>query len=66
MRREALVGPAELAIMLGVSRQRVTALTDHRDFPEPYAKLIMGKVWALADVQAWAKKRGRKLYPLDT
>lgn len=56
-----LMGPAEIARLLGVSRQRVTQLTDQPDFPKPTVSLAMGKVWLSSDVRAWAKARGRNL-----
>jgi len=31
------------------------------DFPAPVASLIMGSIWALDDVKAWADRRGRTL-----
>jgi prophage regulatory protein len=60
-----LVGAAELQQALGVSRQRINQITTHGDFPAPLAVLKMGKVWDLADVEAWADERGRELAPLD-
>jgi predicted DNA-binding transcriptional regulator AlpA len=54
-----LVGAAEIAAMLGVSRQRVQQLISRPDFPAPAVTLAMGKVWRTADVQAWAKASGR-------
>lgn len=48
--------------MLGVNRQRVSQLAARPDFPEPLAVLAMGKVWAAADVEKWAKKRGRTIH----
>jgi predicted DNA-binding transcriptional regulator AlpA len=54
-----LVGAAEIAAMLGVSRQRVQQLIARPDFPEPVVVLAMGKVWETKDVRAWAKARGR-------
>ena len=53
-----LVGVAEIAKMLGVSRQRVNQLlnTDD-DFPVPEVELIAGRVWKRADVEAWIKRR---------
>jgi predicted DNA-binding transcriptional regulator AlpA len=54
-----LVGSAEIAAMLGVSRQRVQQLISRPDFPKPDAVLAMGKVWRRANVQAWAKAHGR-------
>lgn len=55
-----LVAAAELADMLGVSRQRVSQLT--RDgaefgFPEPWVRLKAGKIWLASDVRAWAAGR---------
>jgi prophage regulatory protein len=54
-----LVGAAEIAAMLGVSRQRVQQLISRPDFPAPAVVLAMGKVWLTADVEAWAKANGR-------
>jgi predicted DNA-binding transcriptional regulator AlpA len=54
-----LVGPAEVAGLLGVSRQRVTQLASRDDFPKPEADLAMGKVWKRVDVVRWARSRGR-------
>jgi predicted DNA-binding transcriptional regulator AlpA len=59
-----LVGPAEIAQLLGVSRQRVTQLAAHPDFPPPAQELVMGKVWLRSDIESWARKRGRTLHPL--
>jgi predicted DNA-binding transcriptional regulator AlpA len=54
-----LMGPAEIAKLLDVSRQRVTQLVAKPDFPEPVADLAMGKVWLSADVRAWGVRNGR-------
>jgi predicted DNA-binding transcriptional regulator AlpA len=58
---EQLVGAAEVAEILGVSRQRVTQLTSRPDFPAPVAVLAMGKVWTRDDVQTWADERDERL-----
>ena len=58
---ETLLGPAELAQLLGVSRQRASVIAGHVDFPRPRLTLIMGSIWALDDVKAWAEQRGRTL-----
>ena len=58
---EQLVGAAEVAELLGVSRQRVTQLTSRPDFPQPAAVLAMGKVWLLDDVRAWKTARDERL-----
>lgn len=54
-----LVGPREIAKLLGISRQRVTQLVERPDFPIPVAVLAMGKVWHTDDITAWAKRTGR-------
>lgn len=48
-----LVGAHEIRGMLGVSRQRVQQLATRSDFPRPVAELAQGKVWVLADIEAW-------------
>jgi len=55
-----LAGTAEIAAMLGVSRQRVQQLVKRADFPEPYDVLAAGtRIWKRADVEAWARAHGR-------
>lgn len=55
-----LVGTAEIAEMLGVSRQRVDVITrTHGDFPEPEAELASGRVWLRSAVEEWARSAGR-------
>lgn len=52
-----LMGTAEIAALLGVSRQRVLQLLSERDdFPRPAAVLTMGKVWAADDIRRWAEQ----------
>lgn len=55
-----MVAVAEIARMLGVSRQRVHQMLAAGDFPEPIAELAVGRVWRRADVEAWARKTGRR------
>lgn len=54
-----LMGVAEVATLLGVSRQRVTQLAKQEDFPAPAAALAAGPVWESADVERWARGVGR-------
>ena len=56
-----LVGVAEIAEMLGVSRQRVHQLVRAKTigFPRPVAELSAGAIWAREDVEKWARKTGR-------
>jgi predicted DNA-binding transcriptional regulator AlpA len=51
-----LMGAAEIADRLGVSRQRVQQLVSSPDFPAPESSLRMGKVWRTEDVEAWIEK----------
>ena len=58
-----LVGVAEIADILGVSRQRVHELSQRRDFPVPIARLAAGPVWPRPwlnrFVDSWERKPGR-------
>ena len=55
---------AELGVLLGVSRQRVTQLTGKGWFPAPVTRLAMGAVWELVDIERLVSGRGRELnYP---
>jgi hypothetical protein len=53
------VGAAEIAELLGVSRQRVDQLTRRSDFPLPVAELVSGRVWVRVVVERWAMLTGR-------
>jgi predicted DNA-binding transcriptional regulator AlpA len=49
-----LVGAAEVASMLGVSRQRVSQIAHaYPDFPPPEAVLSTGRVWSRRAIQNW-------------
>lgn len=54
---------SEIAEMLGVTSQRVSALRHRPDFPAPVAELRSGPIWRLADIQRfvemWPRKPGR-------
>lgn len=54
-----LVGVAEVADMLGVTRTRVSQLASSAGFPEPTARLAAGPVWLREDVERWARDTGR-------
>ena len=55
-----LVGVAEIAEMLGVTRQRIDEITRTKpDFPEPEVELKSGRVWQRAAVEKWARAAGR-------
>jgi predicted DNA-binding transcriptional regulator AlpA len=48
-----LLGVAEIAAMLGLSRQRVNQLIQADDFPAPEAELSAGRIWSRAAVETW-------------
>lgn len=49
-----LLGVSEIAAMLGVSRQRADQLSrSYADFPEPEARLSVGRVWTREAVERW-------------
>ena len=56
-----LIGTAEIADMLGVSRQRVYQITSRPDFPQPVARLAI-RVWDAEQVTAWIAEH-RPSYP---
>lgn len=58
-----IVGVAEIAAMLGVTRQRVFQLSLRPDFPEPWRKMSAATFWRTSDVQAWAEATGREWRP---
>jgi FtsZ-interacting cell division protein YlmF len=55
---EELLGVAEIAQMVGVSRQRVNELLrSDPDFPTPQAELAAGRIWAREDIERWMAAR---------
>jgi prophage regulatory protein len=56
-----LAGVAEIAALLGVSRQQVHRLARRADVPVPVALLQAGRIWLLEEVEVWALERaGRR------
>lgn len=56
---EHLMGIAEIAGFLGVTRTRVHQLRTQGDLPPVYDTLAMGPVWLRVDIEAWARSQGR-------
>jgi predicted DNA-binding transcriptional regulator AlpA len=49
-----LVGMAEIAEILGVTRQRVAQLIEsYEDFPKPEVELSGGRVWSRTAIESW-------------
>jgi hypothetical protein len=60
---DALLGVAEVAAELGVSRQRLSELRRRPDFPAPVSELAAGPVWSGSSlrrfIEGWDRKPGR-------
>lgn len=58
-----LVGVSEIAELIGVTRQRASAIAKRADFPTPIASLASGPVWTRPSlnrfVDEWPRKDGR-------
>jgi prophage regulatory protein len=50
-----VMGLAEIAQRLGISKRYARELAGRRGFPEP-TRLTMGQVWSAADVEAWIRE----------
>jgi len=48
-----LVGLAEVAELLGVTKRTATSYSNRDDFPAPLQRLKAGPVWRRRDVTAW-------------
>jgi len=63
-----LIGVAELADLLNVSRQRASELARSRGFPKPWVVLEAGPVWKRSSVARfvghWARQPGRPRRPV--
>ena len=59
-----VLGFAEIAAALGVSKQRASALIARADFPAPIATLSVGRIWAYRDVADYCERHGRAIRPL--
>lgn len=58
-----VVGAAEVAEMLGITRQRVDALVrSHGSFPKPAATIAAGRIWLRRDIEDWAAASGRLVF----
>jgi hypothetical protein len=58
-----LVGVAEIARLIGVTKQRVSELAGRAGFPRPVASLASGPVWLRPHVsrfvESWSRRPGR-------
>jgi predicted DNA-binding transcriptional regulator AlpA len=51
-----LMGIAEIAERLGVTKSRADQLVRQQGFPAPACRLKMGIIWETADVEEWIAK----------
>ena len=59
MAQHQLLGVAEIAELLGVTRQAASHWRErHADFPSPIASLRSGPVWELPAILSWAQDHG--------
>lgn len=65
----AVLGIAELADRLGVSKQRASQIARSSKFPKPYAELAAGPVWlepnVLRFIEEWDRQPGRPRKPIS-
>lgn len=59
MQSDSYLGVVEIGHLLRVSRQRADQLTRQVGFPEPCARLAMGRIWTRGAVVRWALSVGR-------
>jgi predicted DNA-binding transcriptional regulator AlpA len=50
---EQLVGLAEVADLLGVSKRTASRYANRPDFPDPIGRLRAGPVWRKSDIERW-------------
>jgi prophage regulatory protein len=48
-----VMGVAEIALRLGVTKSRASQIVARKGFPEPAARLIGQDIWETKDVEAW-------------
>lgn len=56
---EELVGVAEIADILGVSRQQGSQMSHRKGFPDPIAELACGPIWTRSSIEAFKKTWNR-------
>lgn len=60
----SIVAMAEMIDMLGLTRKRVSVLSNGAEFPAPLATLGVGRIWYYKDIAAWARRTGRAIRPI--
>jgi predicted DNA-binding transcriptional regulator AlpA len=52
-----IVGTAEIAEMLSLTRQRVGEMAREGDLPKPLGVVQAGAIWRRTDIERWMDKR---------
>jgi predicted DNA-binding transcriptional regulator AlpA len=58
--RRTTIRAAEIAELLGVTKQRAHQIAEEKGFPAPPAEDTRGRVWSRYEVQAWARRWRRE------
>ena len=56
--RGRLLRLVDIAVFLGVTKQRAHQLAQREDFPWPVGTYERGNLWAKGDVKRWARRYG--------
>ena len=56
-----IVGTAEIAEMLSLTRQRVGQMAREGELPKPLGVVQAGAIWKRSAVETWARANGRDL-----
>lgn len=54
-----LMGVAEIAVRLSVSKQRADQITRVKTFPKPVSELAAGRIWTRRAVERWISENRR-------
>ena len=57
MTSEDIVGPSEMAELLGVTRRTVARYMKRPDFPGPLGRIAASPFWRRCDIEKWGKEQ---------
>lgn len=60
-----LMGIAEIAERLGVTKSRADQIIREKSFPDPASRLRMGLIWETSDVEGWIARHRPQLADPD-
>ena len=59
---DSLLGVAEVAALIGLSRPALASRRERDDFPSPVAQLACGPIWARQDIERYAMERAGRFH----